>query len=131
MKSPPTPGTLRANRLRAQPDSKGVLRLEVRNEALETHYINQLQLLEVRHAADEFVLPDAQGRPIVVNGVHTPADIAARSGENLSTTLSAADNTFYSTDPHAGIEQFAARRICAAPEPRQPSEEAVHARAQA
>jgi hypothetical protein len=86
------------DRLRAQPDSKGVLRLEVRNEALETHYINQLQLFEVRHAADEFVLPDAQGHPVVVSGVRTPADIAARSGQNLSAMLSAADNTFYSTD---------------------------------
>src|ERR1039458_8858893 len=78
--------------------SKGVLRLEVRNEALETHYINQLQLFEVRHAADEFVLPDAQSHPVVVSSVRTPADIAARSGQNLSAMLSAADNTFYSTD---------------------------------
>jgi len=54
------------DRLRAQPDSKGILRLEIRNEAMETHYINHLQLFEVQHAADEFVLPDTQGHPVVV-----------------------------------------------------------------
>jgi hypothetical protein len=36
--------------LTARPDSDGVLTLEVRNEALETHYINHFELLEVRHA---------------------------------------------------------------------------------
>src|SRR5262249_34905939 len=31
------------DRLKAQPDANGELRLEVRNEAMETHYINHLQ----------------------------------------------------------------------------------------
>ncbi len=86
------------DRLRAQPDSKGILRLELRNEAMETHYINHLQLFEVQHGADEFVLPDPQGHPVAVRGVRTPADIAGRSGRDLRATLSAADNSFYRTD---------------------------------
>jgi hypothetical protein len=86
------------DRLRAQPDPNGILRLELRNEAMETHYINHLQLFEVPHAADEFVLPDTQGHPVVVRGVRTPADIADRSGQDLRARLSAADNTFYRTD---------------------------------
>src|SRR5512135_1417852 len=49
------------DRLRSQPDPADTLRLEVRNEALETHYINQLALLEVRHVRDELVAPDASG----------------------------------------------------------------------
>jgi len=86
------------DRLRAQPDASGMLKLEVRNEAMETHYINHLQLFEVKHAADEFVLPDAQDRPVIVRGIRTPADIAARSGQNLNATLGAADGVFYQTD---------------------------------
>lgn len=86
------------DRLRAQPNPHGILRLELRNEAMETHYINHLQLFEVQHAADEFVLPDAQGHPVVARGVRTPAEIADRNGQNLHATLSAADNRFYSTD---------------------------------
>ena len=89
------------DRLQAQPGNQGALRLELRNEAMETHYINHLQLFEVQHAADEFVLPDPQGHPVVVSGVRTPADIAGRSGRNLFATLSAADNT-------ASIERIAA-----------------------
>lgn len=38
------------DRLRAQPDSAGTLELEVRNEALETHYLNHLELTEAWHA---------------------------------------------------------------------------------
>jgi hypothetical protein len=95
------------DRLRAQPDSKGILRLEVRNEALETHYINHLQLFEVQHADDEFVLPDAQGHPVVVRGVYTPVDIAGRSGQDLRATLNAPDDTFYRTDQR-GIDSATA-----------------------
>ena len=86
------------DRLRAQPDAKGMLRLELRNEAMETHYINHLQLFEVRHAVDEAVLPDTQGHPVVVRGVRTPADIASRSGRDLRATLGAPDNISYRTD---------------------------------
>ena len=95
------------DRLRAHPDSQGVLRLELRNEAMETHYINHLQLFEVEHSAEEFVLPDTQGHPVAVRGVHTPADIAGRSGQPLRATLSAADDTFYRTD-RRGIDSATA-----------------------
>ena len=86
------------DRLRAQPDADGILKLEVRNEAMETHYINHLQLFEARHSAEEFVLPDAQSHPIAVHGIRTPADIVDRNGQNLSEMLNAADGVFYRTD---------------------------------
>jgi hypothetical protein len=86
------------DRLQAQPDSRGILRLEVRNEAMETHYINHLQLFEVQHSADEFVLPDAEDHPVVVRGVRPPPTIAGRSGQDLRETLGAADGKFYRTD---------------------------------
>ncbi len=86
------------DRLNAQPDSHGMLRLEVRNEAMETHYINHLQIFEVRHAADEFVLPDTEGHPVVAGAVRAPAAIADRGGADLSATLKAVDDKFYRTD---------------------------------
>ncbi|MEO8126540.1 MAG: hypothetical protein ABI822_05565 [Bryobacteraceae bacterium] len=85
------------DRLKAQPDG-GVLRLEIRNEAMETHYINHLQIFEVQHDAGDFVLPDTQGHPVVVQGVRTPDDIASRGGENLQALLSTADGSFYRTE---------------------------------
>jgi hypothetical protein len=53
------------DRLRARPND-GRLRLEIRNEAFETHFINHLELLEAVHAADEFVAPDPRGHPVAV-----------------------------------------------------------------
>ena len=86
------------DRLQARPDTNGTLRLELRNEAMETHYINHLQIFEVDHSADEFVLPDAQGHPMVVRDVRTPEVIKDRIGHDLQAVLSATDNKFYRTD---------------------------------
>jgi hypothetical protein len=87
------------DRLMARPDSDGVLTLEVRNEAMETHYINNLQLLEVVHAAGRFVLPDAGGRPIVVGDLRTPDRVRDRAGRDVSEELSDVDGVAYLTDP--------------------------------
>ena len=62
--------------LSARPDRAGMLTLEVRNEALETHYINQFELLEVRHAKADRLIPDEHGRPLIRgNSAHFPAMI--------------------------------------------------------
>jgi hypothetical protein len=88
------------DRLRAQPDAAGVVRLDVRNEAMETHYINHLQLIEVEHAGDEFVLPDAQGRPMVVRDPHVVATVSDRAGRDAHAQVDEADGIFYETDQH-------------------------------
>jgi hypothetical protein len=88
------------DRLRALPDASGVLRLDVRNEAMETHYINHLQLIEVQHAPDEFVLPDAQGRPMVVRDPHIVETVTDRAGRDAHAMLNEADGIFYETDQH-------------------------------
>jgi hypothetical protein len=54
------------DRLRSRADANGFVRLEVWNEALETHFINHVELLEVDHAPGEMVLPDERGRPVAV-----------------------------------------------------------------
>lgn len=87
------------DRLRAQPDSAGVLRLQVWNEALETHYINQLELLESVHARDEMVLPDERARPIAVRHLTTPTTITDRSGRDVRPSLAGAgDGVIFTTD---------------------------------
>ena len=44
------------DRLAVGVDDQGEVRLEVRNEALETHYINHFELIEVGHASHEQVV---------------------------------------------------------------------------
>lgn len=87
------------DRLRVQPDSTGMLRLEVRNEALETHYINQLELLESVHARDELVLPDERARPVAVRHLAPPVAITDRAGRDVRPLLfAAADGKVFATD---------------------------------
>jgi len=87
------------DRLRFPADSNGELRLEVRNEAFETHYINHLELLEVRHAADEVAVPDERNQPFVVAQIAPPLRAVNRLGADVRRTLAAADGNAYRTPP--------------------------------
>lgn len=76
----------------------GVLDLELRNEALETHYLNHVELLEVRHAAHETVVPDEQGRPVVLGPLRAPLSARDRSGRDVTAELvRARDDAVYGT----------------------------------
>lgn len=86
------------DRLRAQPASDGMLRLEVRNEAYETHYLNQLALLEARHTADEVVAPDGQGHLVAVRDLTRPAVARDRRHRDVRTELTVADGQVMQTD---------------------------------
>ena len=86
------------DRLRAHADPDGTVRLEVRNEALETHYINLLELLEVRHGAEETVLPDAARVPIAVRGLRAPLSATDRAGRDVRVALAAHDGIVFQTD---------------------------------
>ena len=85
------------DRLRAHADVTGEVRIEVRNEALETHYINQLGLLEVRHTADELVVPDAAGRPLALRRLVPPASARDRAGRDVRSVLLETDGHAFST----------------------------------
>lgn len=86
------------DRLSAQPDAAGMLTLEVRNEAMETHYIDQLQLLEVKRRADEDVFPSFEGPPVAVRSPLAATRITDRAGRDLRRVLAHVDESIFSTD---------------------------------
>jgi hypothetical protein len=83
--------------LNVKPDANGVIRLEVRNEALETHYIEQIELLETRHRADEIVAPVARGGFVALSRVATPASIVDSRGRNVREELATVDGRVFSS----------------------------------
>ena len=86
------------DRLRLTTGTDGQVRLEIRNEAAETHYANHLGLLEIWHGADEFALPDASGQPVVVGAPLAPASAVDRAGRNVRRVLSEADDAAFRSD---------------------------------
>lgn len=84
-------------RLRAGPD--GVVRLELRNEALETHFINHVELLAVRHAAGTRAIPDQHGRPVTASALRPLARATDRAGRDVRDALASADGRLFSTAP--------------------------------
>ncbi len=87
------------HRLRAVPLPDGSLSLVVRNEALETHYINSLELLEVTHAANEYVVPDNRNLPLALRGLRAPSRVVDRAGHDVSPRVARADGESFETDP--------------------------------
>ena len=87
----PTFETRDVDRLRIRPDGEGRVRLEVRNEALETDYLNHLELLEIRHAPDETALPDQNGAGLAVGELVTANSIVDAAGRDLRRVLATPD----------------------------------------
>jgi hypothetical protein len=86
------------DRLGIHPDRNGRIRLEVRNDALETEYLNHLELLEVRHGADEIALPDPNGAALVVHELVPAATVADAAGRDLRLLLARSDGAAFRTD---------------------------------
>jgi hypothetical protein len=87
------------DRLHARADASGTVRLEVRNEALETHYINHLQLLEVTHPPGALVAPDPDNRPLVVRDTRPFRQATDRAGRDVTAVLAQADGASLQADP--------------------------------
>src|SRR5258705_722156 len=75
------------DRLRLVQAADGSVRLEIRNEALETHYLNQLELLEVVHRSAETALVDELNRLVVVTDQHPLTPAIDRRGHDRSARL--------------------------------------------
>jgi len=83
--------------LRVVPDADGVLRLELRNEALETHYINELDLVSVDHPPETRALPDDRGMPVAVRGEAQPRGAHDRDGTDVLSALTASDDHHFAS----------------------------------
>lgn len=84
--------------LRARPDARGVVRLELRNEALETHFINHVEVLAARHAPGTVVVPDQGGHPVILGGTRALSRATDRAGRDVRGVLSVADGRLFSSD---------------------------------
>lgn len=83
--------------LRVRVNPTGVLRLELRNEALETHYIDQIELLAVRHAATDVVVPDQNGRIVALGAIRPLASARDRSGRDVRGELAEEDGSVFAS----------------------------------
>jgi hypothetical protein len=85
------------DRLSAGPDSDGMFRIEVRNEALETHYINHLEILEARHAPGRRAYPNEDGRIVSVGSTVPPIAAQDRDGRLRTAELSLRDDRAFAS----------------------------------
>lgn len=85
------------DRMTVQPDSTGVIRLAVRNEALETHHLDHMEIVEVRHRADEMALPSPRGGALAVADLAV-ASVRDRAGRDISRIVARSDEIAFSTD---------------------------------
>jgi hypothetical protein len=79
------------------PGTDGVIRLELRNEALETHYINHLELIAVEHAPGVRVLVDDRESPLGVVGEIPPTRAVDRIGRDVRDALETADGVSFAS----------------------------------
>lgn len=87
------------DQLRTVRAGDSIIRIELRNEAAETHYINQLALLAVTHTDTESALPDPVGAPVAIGPVREAVMATDRSGQDLRPALGARDGVPVETHP--------------------------------
>ena len=94
--------------LNVKPGPDGIIRLELRNEALETHFINHIELLAVKRPAGAVIVPDQGGKLTVVSDMRPLTLARDRAGRDVRSVLASADGDLFATAPatvnaaHAG-----------------------------
>lgn len=76
----------------------GPFRMRLTNEALETHYINQLSLLAVRHPANTEIYPTPEGEFISVKKLETPETVINSLGEDVRHLVEKKDTEWHFGD---------------------------------
>ncbi len=84
-------------------DASKPFRMRVTNEALESHFLNRLELLAVSHPAGSRVYPTADGRILALRGLSPILNARAEGGASIDEQLRAADENAY----RSGIDRFA------------------------
>lgn len=85
--------------LNVHPGADGIIHLELRNEALETHFINHVELLSVRHAKDASLVPDQGGKVVLVSGERSPTVATDRAGRDVRAAMARADDQLFASAP--------------------------------
>jgi hypothetical protein len=85
------------DRMSVTTDASGMISLAVRNEALETHHLDQMEVIEVRHRPGEFALPSPRGGALAVSSF-AAATVRDAAGRNVSRSVALADDDVFSTD---------------------------------
>ena len=94
--------------LNVRPGADGVIRLELRNEALETHFINHVELLGVRHRVGASLVPDQGGKVVLVEDERALSVARDRAGRDVRASLAHVDDQLFASAPatvqaaHAG-----------------------------
>ena len=78
-------------------EDDGTVRLEIRNEALESHYINHLALEAISHAPDARAVPADNGYAHVLTNELAPISATDRVGRDVLAPLHQLDGTAYAT----------------------------------
>jgi hypothetical protein len=86
------------DRMTVVPNADGVIRLAVRNEALETHHLDQMEIVEVRHAPDEMAYPSPRGGAIVVAEPATTVSVRDGADRDVTRLVAQRDDAAFSTD---------------------------------
>ena len=68
------------------------------NEALETHFINQLSLVAVHHTPETEILPTTENSFTSVKSPRPPADAYTRSGRSILDEINSQDGFSYRSD---------------------------------
>ncbi len=91
--------------LKAKPINN-LLQLKVKNEALETHYINHLELIEVLHEPGREIIPTNYGIPLSTGNHLDPVHAYNSLGEDVTDFVSVKDGKSYEYEISTDIEEL-------------------------
>jgi hypothetical protein len=86
------------DRMNCRPNSTGIVNLKVRNEALETHYINQLRLCYVDHPKGTQAYPTDSRDVLIVSNTISPLSAVNSEGTDITELIRQSGDQFYQND---------------------------------